>query len=339
MQDKISAQSRVTARPDSIFARYYASEAFVDRFSHAPGGAIDVIIPVLNTNELWEKNLLSIYREIPVNRLLIGNGGCSDETIAIAQKFPRVEVHDHSSFKTLGYSVKELIKAVETEWFAYLHADVYLPDGWFDTMRRHQAEFDWFGCPMRLTVLMEYQHVDADRPYAGSQMGRKAVFIGGLDRIDDDYVYRQEDFVFASIVEDGQFRHGRVEDAFHYHQVMPRVYRTADRMRTLKSIDIQMEVTEAEKLHTAETQLRGTIKYLKPDKYQIRAVEANVLQLKELNRFDFNDFIAWVARVNPEWLPHIPRPMRRLQRYQALVRSGVKAVVRHGLQYLLYKLS
>jgi len=324
--------------PGSIFARYYAPEMFTDRFSNRPDGAIDVLIPVLNTNELWEKNLISIYREIPVSRLLIGDAGCSDQTIAIAKKFPRVEVHDHSSFKTLGYSVKELIKRVETEWFAYLHADVYLPGGWFDTMRSYQSDFDWFGCPMQVTVMGEYRHIDLDRPYAGSQMGRKAAFLNGLDTIEDDYVYRQEDFVFAGIVEKGQFRSGRVEDIFHYHQVMPRLYGTAARTRSLKSINIEMEMTEAEEIHTAETQLRGTVKYLRPDKYQIRSVEANVLQLKQLNRFDYEEFIAWVAKTNPEWIPHIPRPMRRLQRYQALVRSGFKAIVRHVLQYFLYKL-
>src|SRR6266481_5981299 len=125
MQEKTSAPLRPIEMPRSIFARYYASEALVDRFAQVPdgAGAMDVIIPVHNSNEVWEKNLISIYREIPVNRLLIGNGGCTDDSIAIAKQFPRVEVHDHSSFKTLGYSVRELIKAVETEWFAYLHAD------------------------------------------------------------------------------------------------------------------------------------------------------------------------------------------------------------------------
>jgi hypothetical protein len=338
LQEKASAQQRSASIPGSIFARYYAPEMFTDRFSDRPDGAIDVIIPVLNTNELWEKNLISIYREIPVNRLLIGDGGCRDETIAVAKKFPRVEVHDHSLFKTLGYSVKELIETVETEWFAYLHADVYLPAGWFDRMRSHQWEFDWFGCPMQVTVLAEYRHIDPDRPYAGAQMGRKAAFLNGLDKIEDDYVYRQEDFIFAGTVESGQYRHGRIEDTFHYHQVMPRLYGTAARTRSLKSVNIEMELTEAEEIHTAETQLRGTVKYLRPDKYQIRSVEANVLQLKRLNRFDFDEFIAWVAQTNPEWVPHIPRPMRRLQRYQALVRSGFKAIVRHVLQYLLYKL-
>ncbi len=341
MQEKTSAPLRPIEMPRSIFARYYASEALVDRFAQVPdgAGAMDVIIPVLNSNELWEKNLISIYREIPVNRLLIGNGGCTDDTIAIAKQFPRVEVHDHSSFKTLGYSVRELIKAVETEWFAYLHADVYLPEGWFDIMRRHQSEFDWFGCPMRLTVLMEYLHVHPHRPYAGSQIGRKAAFVGGLDRIDDDYVYRQEDFVFARIVEDGGFRPGKVEDTFHYHQVMPLLYGSGERVRKLKSVDFSVEATPAEELHEAETQLRGTIKYLRPTLFQIGAVEANLRTLQKLGKIDLDEFVEWVRRTNPQWLPHVSLLWRRMYRYRMLAGHGFKALVRRGLEYLLHKLA
>jgi hypothetical protein len=324
---------------DSIFARYYAVEEFVDRFSQRPQDAIDVIIPVLNTNELWEKNLISIYREIPVSRLIIGNAGCADDAIAIAKRFPRVEVQDHSSYKTLGYSVKELIKSVETEWFAYLHADVYLPEGWFEIMRRYQPDFDWFGCPMRLTVLMEYLHVHPHRPYAGSQIGRKAAFVGGLDRINDDYVYRQEDFVFARIVEDGGFRPGKVEDTFHYHQVMPLLYGSGERMRKLKSVDFSVESTAAEELHEAETQLRGTIKYLRPTLFQIGAVEANLRTLQKLGKIDLDEFVEWVRQTNPQWLPHISPLWRRMYRYRMLAGHGFKALVRRGLEYLLHKLA
>src|SRR5262249_30841888 len=152
------------------------------------------------------------------------------------------------------------------------------------------------------------------------------------DRIDDDYVYRQEDFVFARLVEDAGFRHGKTEDIFHYHQVMPLLYGESERVRKLKSIDIAVEATLAEELHSAETQLRGTIKYLRPDDFQIRAVQANVLKLKELGQFDFDQHIAWVARTNPEWLPHITRPASRIQRYGAIARTGLKAMIRHGLQ-------
>jgi hypothetical protein len=303
----------------SIFARYYASETFVDRYATSPDGAVDVIIPVLYTNELWEKNLVSIYREIPVKRLLLGDAGCKDDTLTTARKFPRVEVLDHSSYKTLGLSIKELIKAVETEWFIYLHSDVYLPDGWFDAMRMHQGEYDWFGCPMRITALVEYPLVDRTRPYAGSQMGRKSAFMGGLDRIDDDYVYRQEDFIFARVVEDGNFRHGRIENTFHYHQVMPRLYGKDGRARTFRRIEIDVDIAPEEERYTADTQLRGTVKYLRPEPVHVRGVEFNIRTMARLGNFDLEQFREWVAKTSPQWLPYIPRTIQSGSTIKALL--------------------
>jgi hypothetical protein len=314
--------------PQSIFARYYAKEEFVDRYVNNSDGAVDVIIPVIASNELWGKNLISIYREIPVNRLLLGDAGCADDTVAVARNFPRVHVLDHSSHKTLGYSIKELIMAVETEWFIYLHSDVYLPDGWFDTMRAHQPKHDWFGCPMRITALVEYQHVHPDRPYAGSQMGRKEAFVGGLDRVDDDYVYRQEDFVFARIVEDGNFRHGKVDDTFHYHQVMPRVFGSSTRERTIKHVDIVMEMGAEEELLTAETQLRGTIKYLRPDPFQIRGVGVNLKELQSRGRLDPEEFRRWVERENPEWLPHVEKLIEKPSTLKSILKRALAHVRR-----------
>ena len=126
-----------------MFERYFTPEPFTDRFAARPENAVDVIIPVLHTNELWRKNLISIYREIPVKRLLLGDAGCVDRTLEVAKDFPRVEVHDHRAFVSLGFSLRRLIEAVSTEWFVYLHSDVYLPEGWFDAMARHQGAYDW----------------------------------------------------------------------------------------------------------------------------------------------------------------------------------------------------
>ena len=65
---------------------------FVDRFVQSTDRSVDVIIPVIHTNGLWEQNLKSIYREIPIRRLLISDGGCIDDSIAIVRRFPRVTV-------------------------------------------------------------------------------------------------------------------------------------------------------------------------------------------------------------------------------------------------------
>ncbi|HKO60667.1 MAG TPA: glycosyltransferase family A protein [Pyrinomonadaceae bacterium] len=301
-------------KSDSIFRRYYSNEAFVDRFLVKPESSVDVIIPVIHTNELWETNLLSIYREIPVNRLLIGDGGCIDDSIEIAKKFPRVEVLDHRSYVSLGYSLRKLIEAVETPWFVYVHSDVYLPDGWFETMKGHQSEYDWFGCPMRLTVMVEYPLAHEGRPYAGSQMGRKAAFEKGVQQIDDDYVYRQEDFVLASIVEQAGFKHGKVEDTFHYHQTM---HKPTPWARKVKNVQIDLETSREEEVRNCTMQSRGIVKYLEPDSswvtYTVATSLNRLFELGELNSSNWPAFKQWVMETNPEWVPYLPkrRPIRR----------------------------
>lgn len=317
-----------TSEP-SIFRRYYATEGFEDRFAKDPDAAVDVIIPIIHTNELWESNLISIYREVPVNRLILGDGGCIDDSLTRARKFPRVTVIDQRNFKSLGYSIRNLIEAVETEWFIYLHSDVYLPHAWFDAMRRHQHEYEWFGCPMRITALIEYPNVDKMfeevRPYAGSQMGKKSAFLEGLKRIDDDFVYRQEDFVFADVVKRSGYREGRVEDTFHYHQVMHKESRWG---RKLKKVAVQVEWSREEEVRASTMQVKGLIKYLQPSRNLAREAEYHVLRLLELDELNLKGFRQWVAGTNAAWLPHIYRPWRyRLLRIRSGLRAFIKKIV------------
>lgn len=294
---------------ESIFQRYYKHETLDDRFARDKSGAIDVIIPVIHTNELWHNNLISIYRDVPVNRLLISDGGCKDDSIAIAQKFPRVTVLDHKAYKSLGFCLRKLVEAVETEWFIYVHSDVYLPEGWFDTMRAHQPRYDWFGCPQRITVQVEYPNVDKMfdevRPYAGSQMGKKAAFMaGGIQKIDDDFVYRQEDYVLASCVPEE--RHGRIEDTFHYHQVMHKVSPWA---RKLKRVAVQVEWSREEEIRASTMQVKGIIKYLAPSRVLAMEAEIHIIKLLELGATTLPEMMDWIGQTNPVWLDVI-KPWR-----------------------------
>lgn len=285
----------------SIFQEYYTPQEFTDRFANNSANAIDVIIPVFHTNELWRSNLISIYREIPVRRLLISDGGVIDDSLDIVKEFPRVEIMNHRHFKSLGKCIAELIREVTSEWFIYLHSDVYLPSGWFDKMAVYQDKYDWYGCPMNITVLTEYRNHELSRPYAGSQIGRKAAFENGISGIDDDYVYRQEDFVFNRIVEDAGFKTGKVEDTFHYHQMMYRKSSGYD--LNIKKVSIITDTKASEKKRTNETQLKGIVKYLDPvEPYMIknfRELSFSMLLNKEI---DYKGFRSWINHTNPSWL-------------------------------------
>ncbi len=316
---------------DSIFAQYYRDEPFVDRFQRDGRDAIDVIIPVVHTNELWRANLTSIFREVPVRKLLISDGGCKDDSLEVARQFPRVEILDHRSYKTLGFSLRKLIEAVETEWFAYLHSDVYLPPGWFDAMKSHQGEYDWFGCPQRITALVEYPNVDIlggiPRPHAGSQMGRKGAFEAGIKEIDDDYVYRQEDLVLQEMVVKHGYKAGGAEDIFHYHQMM---HKESPWSRKLTSVAVRVEWSHDEKVRAATMQIRGIVKYLRPSRPLALEVERQLRQLIDLGATTESELRRWILETRPEWQGWI-KPWRvALMSLADNTRSRVGALLRRA---------
>ena len=288
----------------SIFKEYYTDQKFVDRYSSDSSGAVDVIIPVYHTNELWQKNLVSIYREVPVKRLLISDGGVIDDSIDIVSKFPRVEIFDHRKYKTLGKCIAELIKEVTAEWFIYLHSDVYLPEGWFNKMIKYQSEFDWYGCPMNITALINYRLDEPLRPYAGSQMGKKLAFSAGIDIIDDDYVYRQEDFIFNRIVEDAGYKNGKVEETFHYHQLMYRQSQGFD--INVSGLHVETKTNDKEKRRSLEMQIKGIVKYLDPiEIFVIKNFSDTAFHIILNNQLSFSNLRTWVAETNYKWLPYL----------------------------------
>lgn len=295
----------------SIFQEYYKSGPLIDRYASNPGEAVDVIIPVIHTNEIWEANLRSYYREIPIHRLLLGDGGCVDNSLEVARRFPRVEVLDHRDFISLGFSIRKLIEAVETEWFVYLHSDVYLPEGWFDTMREHQGEFDWFQCRQRMTALVEFDSYDESdylkRAYSGSQMGRKGAFEQVLPQIDDDYLYRNEDIILAHLVENAGFQYGHVNDTFHYHQIM---YKQSKWKRQVAQIEFRVETSPEEEIRTHMMNVKGIIKYMQPAPLLIQAVRIGSKRLYELNQLTWSDLRDWARIHNPVWVPYIKKPGR-----------------------------
>ncbi|MCX6112357.1 MAG: glycosyltransferase family A protein, partial [Proteobacteria bacterium] len=286
----------------SIFEVYYTNVLFVDRYKVDGNRAVDVIIPIIHTNELWEVNLKSLYREIPVNRLLIGDGGCIDNSIEIVKKFPRVTVYDHSSYKSLGYSIRKLIESVETEWFVYPHSDVFFPDGWFDKMEKHQSGYDWFGCKMRQTVMLEYAYNDESRPYAGTQMGKRAAFIDGLRSIDDDYIYRQEDFVFSNLVNKAGYKEGKVDDTFHYHQIMVRKTKGLD--LNIDKVTLEFGKKPEEEYRSSIMQIKGTIKYLDPKFFFARSIVNELIKLKKIGLLNWTEITGFIKLNNRKWLKY-----------------------------------
>lgn len=300
----------------TIFEIYLSEEKFIDRFKKDKKDAVDVIIPIVHTNELWRKNLLSIYREIPVKRLLIGDGGCIDDSLKIALKFPRVKIFNHRKFVSLGFSIRKLIEEVQTPWFIYLHSDIYLPEGWFNEMTKHKSKYDWFECRQHHTLLIDFPlpYPPEDRSLSGSQMGRKEAFKKILPQIDDDYLYRNEDMIYADLIKGQGYKYGRVASTFHFHQIMNK--RSAW-LRTIKNVSFKIEKSPKEESREWIMQIKGIIKYTDPrDPQLIQSVQGSLLELLKRKDFNFSQFEKWVKKTNPKWLIYLHLGPKKLLKNQ-----------------------
>ena len=291
-------------KEDSIFRKYYKEEKFRDKKNSSINEAIDVIIPIINTNELFKKNVTSVYREIPVNRLIIGNGGSDDDSLEILKDFPRVKIIDQTKNKTLGYCLTELISLVETDWFIYLHSDVYIPEKWYNEMKKNKDKYDWFESDYRVTTLINVNPEirDAKRAYSGGQMGKKEAFKKIIPKIDDDYLYRNEDIIFKELIEKEGFKWGRVLETQFYHQVMNK---KGEKEPEFERVDISLLHDTQWEIETFLKQVKGIIKYTSPKSHLIYMVNQPLRALKWYKAINLYEFTKWVQKTNRSWLEYL----------------------------------
>jgi glycosyltransferase involved in cell wall biosynthesis len=86
-----------------------------------------------NSERLLRECLESVYRNVPVNKLIVVDGYSTDETLKILEEFENkyenvVLIQDSG---TRGRARQIAIQRVETEWFMFVDSDVILCDDWF----------------------------------------------------------------------------------------------------------------------------------------------------------------------------------------------------------------
>lgn len=97
---------------------------------------IDVVLIVKNGNGLLDNCLRSLYASVPVNRLIVVDGGSTDGTLDTVRRYPRVMIL-HDSGKTRATARQRGIESVDTDWFMFLDSDVVLCNGWFEKASRY----------------------------------------------------------------------------------------------------------------------------------------------------------------------------------------------------------
>jgi hypothetical protein len=223
---------------------------------------VDVFVPIYFLNEYFIGNVRSWFETIPINTLFIGmankkvRGYIED---AIEDYINRVEIIDHTNFKTLGGCLTDLSKRVKTKWCVFLHDDVKLPGGWFNSMFEYVKDSDVIESIKEPKILEHIKQAQCGRAYSGAQLIRSKM----LKYIDyeDDYVYASEDIIFQARVLMNNHTYTKVP-VLHQHQ-NHNIERTVSREDNLK-------------MH-----IMALVKYLPP----LEAFQTQIITcLKELNQ-------------------------------------------------------
>lgn len=278
---------------------------FIDRYETDKERAVDVIIPLLNSNDYFEKSLLNFYKRIPINRLLIGDGGSTDDSLEILKKFPRVVVFDQNDFKSQGFSIKKLIEASETEYMIYLHSDVFLPESWFDVMWGHREEKSWFECARKKISLVlwdDSKQTERERAYSGSQFGNTKKMQEAIAVVEDDYLQRNEDIIIAELV--GMDNYMKFLDTYHYHQMQAKKGEKEPDLKIIPQVKRERDAKWERRIY--DMQWKGIVKYCKPGKdYLLKIILGAIEALRKIDAFNDEEAKSWVKDTNVEWIEYI----------------------------------
>ena len=86
---------------------------------------ISIIIPVLNEAKILEKTLAQLQSELEHHELIIVDGGSTDDSVHIAEKYGKVLKSERGRAKQLNAGAA----AASGDIFIFLHADIWLESG------------------------------------------------------------------------------------------------------------------------------------------------------------------------------------------------------------------
>ncbi len=279
------------------------SDPFIDRKLSQPDlDVVDVIIPTLDAENFLEKCLYTIYREIPVRKLFVCDGGSKDATTEILKKFPRVELHVRPDIRTQGKTLEFLMHLVETEWFLLIDADIELLPGWFDEMIKNKANFDVLENSNRISAYHFYRQdnlklKEDSRASDLCHLIRKPAIKNF--QVDDDYMWRYTDFLLRQVTENSGFQYGKISAAKHVHNETEGIAYKSDKEKNFRQLvweEPKWIVIDKKKERDYNLKhAKAIVKYLDPEHPLVKKNKWLDGVIKNLER-------EWVKENGPKWL-------------------------------------
>ena len=246
---------------------------------------IDVICPTFHVDlDSFKLFIQTWAQNIPIRRLIVGIGKENQEleellNLSFAKEdFSLMQV-DQTKYKTLGYCLQELINQVETEYFIFLHADVEIPQNWFEKMWASRVKGIVESLKAPSFGPDSFIQASKKRAYSGAQL----IFKESVKNLnfDDDFIYCNEDQILQNIVLNRGFSYIKIP-IYHKHHKKYRK-RTQPRKTIL------------------EWQWKGIIKYAYPTSNLMNYVKGIVRMLSRDYEIKVN-LEAEIKVLNPKWL-------------------------------------
>jgi len=103
---------------------------------------VDVVIITKNSEHMLSECLKSVYKNVPVNRLIVVDGGSTDKTLEIVRDFQKkhgniLVLQDRGTRATAR---QKGIDQVKTEWFMFVDSDAVLCKDWFKKAEKHLGQ-------------------------------------------------------------------------------------------------------------------------------------------------------------------------------------------------------
>jgi glycosyltransferase involved in cell wall biosynthesis len=101
--------------------------------------SVDVIIITKNSERMLSACLKAVYKNVPLNRLIVVDGYSTDKTLDIVKDFQKThgKVLVMQDKDTRATARQKGINQVQTEWFMFVDSDVILCKDWFKKAKKH----------------------------------------------------------------------------------------------------------------------------------------------------------------------------------------------------------